>query len=209
MLATGTRRQRIGDLAARTAVARAAPARHRALMVVPVAVVLLAAAVLSAYRGTSPGTYRAHGVSFDYPASWQEMGYTSPSYGGGAKLWGTSVGPGTSYDSILVEAARVSLAVTAQNIDAVIPVLENDVKQLYGQAGGGMQAGPEKITMAGKPAVRFRATGVMADGTPFQSTVVFTFNGTTEYEVNCQYTAAKAAEVTRGCDQVVGSFQLG
>ncbi|HEX9540106.1 MAG TPA: hypothetical protein VGA04_18250 [Streptosporangiaceae bacterium] len=35
MLATGTRRQRIGDLGARTAVARALPTRHRGLALVP------------------------------------------------------------------------------------------------------------------------------------------------------------------------------
>ena len=116
--------------------------------------------------------------------------------------------PSTPYDGVIVTAYPVSQAVTAQNIGALIPVLESDVKQLFGQAGGGMQAGPEKITMAGKPAVRFRATGIMADGTRYTSTIVFAFNGTTEYFVNCQYTAAKAAEVTRACDQVVGSFHV-
>ncbi|HXB49178.1 MAG TPA: hypothetical protein VNW50_15560, partial [Streptosporangiaceae bacterium] len=59
-----------------------------------------------------------------------------------------------------------------------------------------------------KPAVRFRGTGVIADGTRYTSTIVFAFNGTIEYFVNCQYTAAKAAEVTRACDQVVGSFHV-
>jgi hypothetical protein len=72
MVAAG-RRQRIGDLAARIAVARAAPARHRALAAMPLAAVVLAAAGLPAYRATLPGTtltYRAHGVSFGYPAGW-------------------------------------------------------------------------------------------------------------------------------------------
>jgi len=55
MLATGTRRQRIGDLAARTAVARAVPVRHRGLALVPLAVVLLAAAGLLVYRATLAG----------------------------------------------------------------------------------------------------------------------------------------------------------
>ena len=99
--------------------------------------------------------------------------------------------------------------VAAQSIGTLTPAIESYVKQLYGQAGGGMQAGPEKITMAGKPAVRFRATGVLADGTRFTSTIVFAFNGTTEYFVNCQYTPAKAAQVRRACDQVVGSFHVG
>ena len=48
----------------------------------------------------------------------------------------------------------------------------------------------------------------MADGTRYTSTIVLVFNGTTEYLVNCQYTAAKAAAVTRACDQVVGSFHI-
>ena len=77
MLATGTRRQRIGDLAARTAVARAVPVRHRGLALVPLAVVLLAAAGLLVYRATSAGntlTYRANGVSFNYPAAWTDYG---------------------------------------------------------------------------------------------------------------------------------------
>lgn len=40
ILATGQRQQRLGDLAARTAVARTVPARHRGLALVPLAVVL-------------------------------------------------------------------------------------------------------------------------------------------------------------------------
>jgi len=199
-LATGTRRQRVGDLAARTAVARAAPVRHRGLALVPLAVVLLAAAGLLAYRATSAGntlTYRADGVSFNYPAAWTDYGTRyGESSGSGSQLWRTFVGPGpsTPYDGVIVTAYPVSQTVAAQNIGALIPALESEAKQLFKQAGGGVQAGPEKITMAGKPAVRFRGTGVIAGGTRYTSTIVFAFNGTTEYFVNCQYTAAKAAE---------------
>ncbi len=206
MMATGARRQRIGDLAAGTAVARAAPARHRALAAVPLAAVLLAAAGLAAYRATSPGsalTYRAHGVSFDYPAGWQEVGYTGPSSGGGTKLWGTAVGPGTPYDNIAVGAYRVSPAVTAQNIDAVTPDLESAMQQV----GMAVQGAPEKITMAGLPALRVRVTGTVG-GSRYASTLVFAFNGTTEYFVNCQYTTGMAAQVRQACDQVTGSFHV-
>jgi hypothetical protein len=63
---------------------------------------------------------------------------------------------------------------------------------------------PEKITMAGLPGLRFRVTE-----TGSASTRVFAFNGATEYVVDCQYTAAKVAEVTRACDQVAGSFHAG
>jgi hypothetical protein len=198
MLATGTRRQRVGDLAARTAVARAAPVRRRGLALIPLAAVLLAAVALPVYRtstGGTPaspktpagGTYQGHAVSFTYPVAWTDYGTRyGQSSGPGSQLWRTFVGPGpsTPYDLVVVTAYPVSQTVAAQNIDALIPALESDAKQQFGQAGGGMQAGPEKITMAGKPAVRFRGTGVMADGTRYTSAIIFAFNGTTEYFVN-------------------------
>ena len=157
MLATGTRRQRIGDLAARTAVARAVPVRHRGLALVPLAVVLLAAAGLLVYRAASAGntlTYRAHGVSFDYPAGWQdETGYIRArrARAGAVDL---VVGPGTPHDAIVVRATRVSFAVTAQNIDEAAHQLES----LAQQTGLAVQGTPEKITMAGLPGLRFRFT---------------------------------------------------
>jgi uncharacterized RDD family membrane protein YckC len=76
MLGTGVRRQRLGDIAANTVVARAAPLRNRALAVIPLAVVLVAAIGLAASRGGHPAggpqTYRGHGVSFVYPGDWQQ-----------------------------------------------------------------------------------------------------------------------------------------
>ena len=204
MLATGTRRQRIGDLAARTAVARAVPVRHRGLALVPLAVVLLAAAGLLAYRAASAGntlTYRANGVSFDYPAGWQdETGYMTVTSGAVPALWTIVVGPGTPHDAIVVRATRVSFAVTAQNIDDAAHQLESAMQQ----AGLAVQGAPEKITMAGLPGLRFRLTE-----TGGASTRVLAFNGTTEYAVSCLYTAGMAAEVGRACDQVVGSFHVG
>jgi uncharacterized RDD family membrane protein YckC len=56
MMATGQRRQRLGDLAAKTIVARA-PVRRRSLAVPPVALLLLLITALSVYRATdSDGT---------------------------------------------------------------------------------------------------------------------------------------------------------
>src|SRR5688572_20087454 len=52
MLDTGLRRQRLGDLAARTSVARALPVRHRSLAAAAVAAVVLILIGLSFYRAT-------------------------------------------------------------------------------------------------------------------------------------------------------------
>jgi uncharacterized RDD family membrane protein YckC len=75
MLATGERRQRLGDLAAKTRVVRALPVGRRGLALVPVALVAVVVA-LSAYYASVTGdaakTYQGHGVLFEYPAGWQE-----------------------------------------------------------------------------------------------------------------------------------------
>jgi uncharacterized RDD family membrane protein YckC len=206
MLATGTRRRRIGDLAARTAVARALPVRHRWLALVPLAVVVLAAAGLSVYRASSAGgTYRGHGVSFSYPANWSdETAQENTSGSVGNPLWTAAFGPGTQHDLIVVEAYRGDFPVTAQNVDDLMLVISAKVTQ----AGATIHGTDQKITVDGMPGFRIHATGT-AQGARFESMLVFAFNGATEYFVNCQYTPAKAAEVKSACDQVVGSFQVG
>ena len=56
MLATGLRRQRLGDLAARTSVARTTPLRRRGLAAAAVALVVAVLLGLSFYRATVSGT---------------------------------------------------------------------------------------------------------------------------------------------------------
>ncbi len=205
-LATGTRRQRIGDLAARTMMARAGrPARNRGLALLPLAGVVLAAIVLPLSRSASAGgtqTYHAHGASFAYPAGWSagsEIGGTST----GNLLWTTAVGPGTPHDLIVVESFRLRTPVTAQNIGAVVP----DLAGLLQRSGVTPHGSPQVITMGGLPAVQFHIGG--PGGSSSNSTVVFAFNGTTEYFVNCQYTPALASDVQHACDQVVSTFHVG
>jgi uncharacterized membrane protein YgcG len=109
-------RQRISDLAARIAVARAVPARHLALAAVPLAAVVLAAVGLPAYQATSQRTiltYRAHDVWLGPPASWQqETGYAA-GRGGRAKLRGTPVVPGASTTGHLTLSAMSTGAPSA------------------------------------------------------------------------------------------------
>jgi uncharacterized RDD family membrane protein YckC len=205
-LATGTRQQRIGDLAARTVIARAGrPARDRGLALLPLASVVLAAFVLPVTRYTSTGgtqTYQDHGVSFAYPSGWP-AGIPHMSAETGNLLWNTAVGPGTPHDLIVVEGFRLRIPVTAQNIGAVVPALAG-LLQHFGATPHGP---PQEITMGGLPAVQFHVTD--PGGPPSQSTVVFAFNGTTEYFVNCQYTPAQARAVQQACHQVVSTFHAG
>lgn len=207
MLVTGTRRQRIGDLAAKTAMARAGrPARDRGLALLPLAAVVVAAIVVAALRPNSPGgtqTYQGHGVSFAYPAGWS----SGVPHGGtttGNLLWATSVAPGPAEGGIVVQGYRLKIPVTAQNIAAVVP----GVARLLQHGGATIHGLPQKVTMAGLPGVLFHISSD-SGGTPSQGTLVFAFNGTAEYFVSCQSPVALAASVQQACNQVVSTFRVG
>jgi uncharacterized RDD family membrane protein YckC len=140
VLATGRRRrQRLGDLAAGTIVAREQPARHRGLAAASVILVILAVAGLSAYRAASPGSaqaYRAHGVSFSYPAGWQQETSTGGVQRGGPPLWRVVVSPGVPGDGIAVEEYRLSHPVGAANLAAAAAQLQRLLQNAARQDGG-------------------------------------------------------------------------
>jgi hypothetical protein len=97
--------------------------------------------------------------------------------------------------------------VTAEDLHAGKSEFSGIVQQLAEQMGGTVRAGPEEISVAGKPGLWFRVTGT-SDGTPIESRLVFVFDGTTEYELNCQHTAEKTEEIERGCEQILRTFSV-
>jgi uncharacterized RDD family membrane protein YckC len=205
-LVTGARQQRLGDLAARTGIARAVPLRHRGRAVaafVSTLVLVVGGSVVYAASDGGTKTYRSHGVSFDYPAGWTEANAQSEEANA---LWGRSFAAG-EYDAALVGAYQLDASVTAQNLDLVMPDLEEAVRQFAEQSGGTVRAGPGYSSVAGKPAVRYEATGTV-DGTPYEITLQYIFDGTTQYYVNCQHTDERADEIERGCEQIVQTFTL-
>jgi Septum formation len=146
-------------------------------------------------------------VSFDYPAGWEEgTTETVAETGGPDELWEVAFVLDTE-SLVTVEASRMNMPITAENLDAAKAESEEVVQELFDQVGGSVQSGPEDITAAGKPGLRFRGTGTH-DGTSFESTLVLIFDGTTEYTLNCQRTAEWAEEIERGCEQIVRTFTV-
>jgi hypothetical protein len=177
------------------------------------ALITLAASACSVTVGYTPPnvtpaggtqTYRAHGVSFDYPAGWQEEDLPASGW-----LWEAQFSPGPTADLISVEANRLSIPVTAGNLPHLTPKLEPILRRVFVQKRGAMRAGPQQITVGGLPALRVQGTGTLQDGTVWGSTLLFVFNGTTEYEINCQHTRAHAGEMQRACGQVMRTFKAG
>ena len=153
-------------------------------------------------------TYRGNGVSFDYPAGWEEgTTETIAETGNADELW--EVAFVLDRESLVtVDASRMNMPVTAENLDAAKPEFEKLVRGFFEQQlGGTVQSGPEEITVAGKPGLRFRGTGTF-EGTPIESTFVSVFDGTTQYTLNCQHTPEWAEEIERGCQQIVRTFAV-
>ena len=180
--------------------------------IAPTAAIAMAALVtltVGACSGatTAPGAlaYRAHGVSFDYPAGWREADF--PASAASGLLWKTGFSPGTGADLIAVEAHRLSIPIGAGNLAAASSQLEPIVRRFFAQEGGAMQAGPQQIAVGGLPGLRFQGTGTQHDGTVMGNTLLFVFNGTIEYVINCQHTRANAGEVERACGQVMRTFK--
>ena len=220
MLATGPqRRQRLGDLAAGTIVVRARPMRFRGLVVSSLTLVLVASAGLSTHRAlsasTSPiyaaapagptQTYRAHGISFKYPAGWHQE--SIPASAVGTWRWVATLGPGPEGDIVIAAAGRLNISVSAADMEAVSSQLTPPVRRFYQQNGGVLQVGPQQITMGGLPGILFRGTGTLHDGTPIEATRIYVFDGTTEYYFNCLNTVSATRQVQAACGELIRTFE--
>jgi hypothetical protein len=151
--------------------------------------------------------YRAHGVSFDYPAGWR-LEEKLPASAASGWLWGTKFGPGPGADVISIAAFRLRIPVGVGNLAEADVQLEPTLRRFFAQERGAMKAGPQQITVGGLPGLRFQGTGTQHDGTVVGNTLLFVFDGTTEYGIECQYTRADAGEMERACGQVMRTFKV-
>jgi len=103
---------------------------------------------------------------------------------------------------VRVEAYRLDMPVTAENLAEVKPEVVTAVRQLHEQLDGAMQSGPEELTVGGLPALRFRGTATI-EATPIEATVIFVFDHTTQYFLAAStrgtWPRSSSAAATRSC----------
>ncbi len=208
MLATGRRRQRLGDLAAGTVVTgvRFPPPRGPAVAVL--AVVLVAVVGLAGYRVHWPEarTYEGHGASFHYPSDWQELRVTlDRSTGGTQPLWAAGVGLDL-LNTVVVGAMRSDFP-AALPLDEAAVILEGILRASYEHSGGALWAGPADVLLGTLPAVRFRGTATV-EGTKLEVTTVFALAGGIQYVVYCRARPERIGPVGRACEQVTRTFRV-
>jgi len=159
------------------------------------------------------GCYRGHGVSFNYPPKWQKTkDFGAPI----SALWFVAVVRDLKYlDYVEITGQGQSeLGFPPANLAAGKEQIEGQ-REAYGAF---FQPGSEKLTIDGRPALRFRSTLVNSTGARLGNTIattwLLTFKGKTQYRFECTHqervphARAAAAEIARGCAQIVRTFKV-
>jgi PsbP-like protein len=161
--------------------------------------------------GDEDKTFEGDGYSFTYPADWSEKTGEIEARAQAGSEQATSevaVAPGEGQDLVLVEVGPTSPSITEDNIDHLEEEIARLVESLFQQGAGQVTAGPNRVTVAGLPALRFEGTGVTSDDVSVRSRLTLIYDGRNQFAVNCQFTPEGAEEIERGCDQILGSFQV-
>lgn len=190
-----------------------------AFLIIGAVVVALAigGVVLAVALFAGAGSYEDNGVAFEYPKDWVETSEKTVGAQVGDELWSTGAGPipedgnteELTADVVLVTAYRLTQEVNEENVATIEPELRGVLDQLVEQSGTSWPGELSRRTVDGSPA--FVAEGVEAVGPqqqPVESRVVFVFDGTTQYFINCQYEPPLRSEILAGCDQVLDTFSI-
>ena len=178
----------------------------------------------------APKTFKGHGLSFNYPGSWNQMPATVVAQVGRA-LWWESIGPdpqSTPADSsqpqptptpqpdpghrsmVTLAAYHVSVAISPKNIARYKQAIAAAVAQLAAQLHGRVESGPVRVNMGRLPGYRFQLVATLSDGTVFRGRIVYIFKKHTEYFLNCQHLQDDplSADIETGCSMIMRSFRL-
>jgi hypothetical protein len=145
--------------------------------------------------------FREYGVSFNYPAKWQK---TQDVPAPPSKVWVINLVLGPPSDLVtVVGEAQSEFSFPASNLAAFRAYIVGRLKV----HGFRVQSGSEKLTIDGRPGLRFRAKHSWK-GKLTEETFVITFKGKTLYRFECIH-RKRAAEIERGCAQIVRTFKVG
>jgi hypothetical protein len=152
------------------------------------------------------GCYRGHGVSFSYPPKWAKTDdVTAPL----SDLWYLTLVLEIPSDYVEVYGqGKSELGFNPANLAAGKALLEDQREAV----GFYVLPGSKKLTIDGRPGLRFRATQsrdgplLKQRGKTIENTIVITFKGNTQYRIDC-FHLKREAEIERGCAQIVRTFK--
>jgi hypothetical protein len=153
---------------------------------------------------STPNEVEGPGFRVDVPGGWREGGVAGGATAGGVPEFSRSLSPpnGDAASYVLLEVYE--LEGEGQNIRTRVQPLVEDLAR---DTGGRVIDGPATESMGGLPAVRYEVSIPREGGGQIGATLYFAFEGSTQYFVDCQSTPTFAAEIARGCTEIVSSFE--
>jgi hypothetical protein len=154
------------------------------------------------------GSFSGHGVSFDYPSDWQDFGPPTFQVASGDVQWSESFGASIgSSGAIVTEYALKKDVGSVSEAD-----LQAELDQLFtstvAQANGELIAPLAPTTVNGMPGYMVSFTSTTG-GIDLTTDMVLIFQGTQQWNIQCQYTAEEQQSIRPGCEQIWNSFTVG
>jgi hypothetical protein len=157
-------------------------------------------------------TFEGHGVTFDYPGTWVSVNDPAPAPSGQP----VPVQPDAQAVDVVgidqLDFVAVSYGVTgleADDFDSWSEERKLELAARLAQRPIELLAGPVETRTAGFRALRYETREPSAVGYVLHVTWVGFLRRTTQFAVECNSTPQHAAEIQRGCEQILATLQIG
>ena len=139
-------------------------------------------------------------VTFEYPSDFDPLDDISFNRSAGSSAVATA-GVGLDSTNLLaLQRFDLNIEVTEDNIDEVQPEADMLFSQLAGEEVEG-----KDVEVGGLPALEYEIT--LTEPADAQTRATAIFDGSTQYLLNCQSTAAEEDAVTAACDTALETFE--
>jgi hypothetical protein len=153
-------------------------------------------------------TFSGHGVSFDYPGDWQALGPASFQVNSGDVAWSESFGVEAGSNGAIVTEYALKKDVSSVSEADLRTELDNLFNSTVDQAGGSITEPISSTTVNGTPGYRVSFTSTTG-GVDLTTDMVLIFQGTQQWNIQCQYTADQQDTILPGCQDIWNSFTIG
>ncbi len=157
--------------------------------------------------GGDDNRFSDHGVSFDYPSDWQDFGPATFQVNSGDVQWSESFGAQAGSSGAIVTEYALKKDVSSVSEDALQAELDQLVTSTVDQAGGQLTHPLSPTTVNGMPGYQVSFTSTTG-GVDLTTDMVLVFQGTQQWNIQCQYAAAHQQDVLPGCQQIWNTFTI-
>jgi len=173
-----------------------------------VAALVVGIAVISLTGGDEGAShFSGHGVSFQYPVEWHDLGPASFQVNSGDVQWSESFGVEAGSSGAIVTEYALKKDVSSVSEAALQAELDRLFTSTVDQAGGELTQPISPTTINGIPGYQVSFTSTTG-GTDLITDMVLVFQGTQQWNIQCQYTSRDRQDVEPGCRQIWDTFTI-